>query len=683
VETGLVPTGNAPQHPFSGDDPESRAYLASIVESSDDAIISKDLNGIIRTFNAGAERLFGYTREEIVGKPVTILIPADRQDEEADILRRIRAGQRVDHFETVRRAKDGRLLDISLTISPVRDATGTIVGASKVARDITELKRVAHALAAQGEWFRVTLGSIGDAVIASDQTGRVTFLNPAAERLTGWRNTEAFGKPLVEVATILDEATRQPVYDPVDLTVQGGGSVDPAKHTLLRGRDGTEWPFDHTAALILDDQGEVLGVVLVCRDVTAKRQAESERLAAAAERDRLLESERAARGDAERANRVKDDFVAMVSHELRTPLNAIVGWTDFLLNTRPEANTLQHGLEIVARNARVQTQLISDLLDISRIVSGKLWLDSQTVDLNATIDSSIESVVPSAQSKKVEIQRETESNVGTLTGDPARLQQVVWNLLTNAIKFTPAGGRIRVRLRRVGEAAEITVSDTGAGIPPHLIPNLFERFRHTSVTTRSHGGLGLGLSIVKHLVELHGGTVRVESEGEGKGSTFTLTIPLTSRRAAAAAAPSMAGDTDAAPGPNGSLRDVAVLLVEDEPDTRDLVRRILEHHGAKVDVVGTAEAALRALAAGPPRLLISDIGLPEVDGYELMRRIRLMEWPLSAIPAVALTAFARPEDRTRALRAGYQTHLAKPVEPSELLSTVVGLLDAPVPAPKS
>ncbi len=641
-----------------------QSYLAAIVESSDDAIISKDLNGTIQSFNAAAERMFGYTSAEVVGKSITILIPRDRLSEETEILRRLRRGERIDHFETVRMAKDGRLLDISLTVSPVRDAEGKIVGASKIARDISELKRAARAVAAQQEWFRVTLSSIGDAVIASDQSGRVTFLNSTAERMTGWKSAEAAGKPLAEVFRVENERTQARAENPAERVLATGRVVGLGNHTVLLSRDGSRCPIDDSAAPILDPSGSILGVVLVFRDVTERRRVESERHAAILERERLLESERQARADAERANRVKDDFVAMVSHELRTPLNAILGWTDLLRSTRPDDATTQHGLEIVARNTRIQSQLISDLLDISRIVSGKLRLEVQRVDPAQAIEASIESVQHAAQQKGVGIRREIDPHAGTVVGDPARLQQIVWNLLTNAIKFTPEGGHAVVGLRRVAGCVEITVTDTGAGIRPALLPDLFERFRHSGITTRSCGGLGLGLSIVKHLAELHGGSARAYSAGEGTGATFTVEMPLADESRGPRPNPQEAQDGE--PGGDGvSLAGVAVLVVEDEADTRELVQRILEAHRAEVFTASTAKEALECLATARPHILISDIGLPETDGYELMRRIRRAGGAHASLPA----------DRTRALRAGYQTPLAKPIEPSELVATVASLME--------
>jgi CheY-like chemotaxis protein/two-component sensor histidine kinase len=360
--------------------------------------------------------------------------------------------------------------------------------------------------------------------------------------------------------------------------------------------------------------------------------------------------------------------VAMVSHELRTPLNAILGWTQLMTRGKNDAATVDRGLDIISRNTRLQAQLISDLLDISRIVSGKLQLEMQQVDLHRVATDAVETMRQEAESKQVQLHQTLDPQAGTVAADPARLQQVLWNLLSNAVKFTPAGGRIDVMLRRNGATAELLVADTGAGIRPEVLPHVFDRFHQADRSiTRRFGGLGLGLSIVKHLVELHGGNVVAESGGEGHGATFRISLPVSTGAAPAHVA---------APGrmesqPPVSLESMRVLVVEDEPDTREFLKRLLESHGAAVAVAVSADEALAALRGEPPDVLVSDIGLPDVDGYELMNRIRSgSPGEGSMIPAIALTAYARPEDRARALRSGYQTHLAKPVEPAELVMTI-------------
>jgi PAS domain S-box-containing protein len=516
-------------------------WLSAIIESADDAIITKTLEGIITSWNKGAERIFGYTAEEVTGKPVTILIPADHTDEEPVILARLRAGERVEHYETVRVRKDGTLVDISLTVSPIRGPKGQIIGASKIARDITDKSR--------------------------------------AER----------------------------------------------------------------------------------------------------ERERLLESEREARREAEEASRLKDEFLANVSHELRTPLTAILGWAHMLRTGKFDADFALKAFETIERNARAQAQLIDDLLDVSRIVTGKLRIDVRPVDPNSFIEAAVEAVRPAAEAKGIRVQRVMDTGVLSVSGDPVRLQQVVWNLLSNAIKFTPRGGRVQVRLERVDSHLEIAVNDTGAGIAPEFLPHVFERFRQADQrTTRQHGGMGLGLAIVRHLVELHGGTVRAESPGEAQGSTFTVLLPVApvyKDQTGGARVHPAARDTLPSYDCPERLDGLKVLVVDDEPDTRELLRVGIERCGAEVFAAASASEALEALTAFAPDVLISDIGMPGVDGYELIRRVRaLPDDGGGRVPAIALTAYARVEDRMRALRAGYHMHVPKPVELAELVAVAASLI---------
>jgi PAS domain S-box-containing protein len=652
---------------------EARAHLASIVESSEDAIISKDLNGIIQSWNAAAERIFGYSAAEVVGQSITLLIPPERQAEEVEILGRLRRGERVAHFETVRRARGGHEVPISLTISPIVDEKGQVVGASKVARDITDKKRAEDALAEQREWFETTLESIGDAVMATDVRGEIIFMNAVAEHLTGWRREDARGKPCGTVFQIVNELTRNPGKNPVQRALDEGVVVGLANHTLLIAADGTERPIDDSAAPIRNRDGRVVGVVLVFRDVTDRRQAEAERGAALTERGRLLENERLARADAERANRLKDEFVAMVSHELRTPLNAMVGWLELLGKEDMDPPTRRRAIEVLRRNTKLQAQLVSDLLDTSRMLSGKLQLQLQSVDLATVVLDATQMSEAAAQAKGIRLRSHIEEGVGFAVGDPARLQQIVSNLLSNALKFTPRGGEVTIRLQRTDSHAEIVVSDTGIGIDPTALPSIFDRFRQADAsTTRRFGGLGLGLAIVKQLTEMHGGSVTAESAGEGKGSRFIVSLRVDDavRRADQRA---LEGDQAEALS-TFSLEHVRVLLVEDEPESLEVMQRLLEGQGAQVDAARDAHQALRLLAEAKPDVLVSDIGLPEMDGYRLIEHIRVLETAEGAtIPAVAVTAFARAEDRARALRAGYQAHLAKPVQPIELIAIVASL----------
>jgi len=640
----------------------SARRMAALVESSDDAIIGKDLDGIVQSWNGGAQRMYGYTAEEIIGRPITLLIPPDRQDEEQRILATLRRGEPVVHLETVRLAKDGRLIEVSISSSPIHDASGKVIGASKIARDVTERRRIERDLAQQREWFQVTLASIGDAVITTDRSGTVTFMNPVAERLTGWTAAEAEGRDLGDVFRIIDESTHEPIDNCCHKVLRSGKPIGLAEHTVLIARDGSERPIDENAAPIRTGEGPVAGVVLVFHDVSERRKAERER-------EDLLESERSARGDAERANRLKDDFVATLSHELRTPLAAILGWTQMLRHDAAEPGALSRGIDVIERNTRLQAQLISDLLDVSSIASGKMRIDLTLVNLPALVEHAIETVKPVADAKNIAIDLVGDAMIEPIPGDPARLQQVVCNLLSNALKFSPKGSRVLVALAHNDEFARITVSDRGAGISADFLPHLFDRFRQADAsTTRRHGGLGLGLAIVKQLVEMHRGTVSARSEGTGKGSTFVVTLPLDTGREPSDRPSRQAAAQEDAP---ARLHGLKVIVVEDEPDARELVERLLSEAGCQVVAVESAGAALAALACERPDLLVSDIGLPDEDGYSLIQRIRRLEIEQSgALPAIALTAFARSADRTRALRAGFQAHLVKPVDPAELLAVV-------------
>jgi signal transduction histidine kinase/ActR/RegA family two-component response regulator len=387
------------------------------------------------------------------------------------------------------------------------------------------------------------------------------------------------------------------------------------------------------------------------------------------ERARLLESERAARDEAERTSSVKDEFLAMLSHELRTPLSAVLGWTQLAKHKADPSSDMGKALEVIERNARVQSQLIEDLLDMSRIAAGKVTLELSTVSLDEVLDSTVAALLPSAQVKGVRLEQRRTGGPALVRGDRVRLQQVASNLLANAVKFTPAGGRVEAGVDSAGDLAILTVSDDGQGIATNFLPLVFDHFRQGDASTaRRHSGLGLGLSIVKRLVELHGGTVRAASAGEGKGATFTVVLP-----ALADPAPGSAPQDDSAPGGAAERRlaGVHVLVVDDEPDALELARRVLEQEGASVRTADSAAAALDKLADELPHVIVSDIAMPAMDGYALMERVRALDPERGGrIPAVALTAFVGPRDKGRARAAGYSAHIAKPFEPAALVEAV-------------
>jgi PAS domain S-box-containing protein len=649
--------------------------LAAIVESSDDAIISKTLEGIIVTWNRGAEQIFGYRAEEVIGKPITILIPPDHENEEPAILERLRRGDRVDHYQTCRVRKDGRLIDISLTISPVRDASGTIVGASKIARDITHQKATERALAASDARFRQLANSAPVLIWLADRTKGLTWVNESWLQFTGRSPEQELGFGWTENVH----------PDDLDkLLTQYASAFEarrPFRADFRVGRHDREWRWLVQSAVPLFESVEGFsGYVGSCADITDFRRAESEK-------EELLRAERAARSEAERLGHLKDEFLATLSHELRTPLNAILGWSTLLKRVSVGSEDYSRGLDTIERNARMQSQIIGDLLDMSRIISGKVQLDVQPINLQEVISGAVDAVRPSAEAKKLRLSVMLDAKVGRTRGDPNRLQQVFWNLLTNAVKFTPSGGRIDVLLERVNSHVEVSVEDTGIGIRPEFLAFAFDRFRQADAsTTRRHGGLGLGLSIVKHLVELHGGSVRVKSAGEGQGATFVVALPISVLRqthedVARAERPTFA-EVDVASVELPGLDGVTALVVDDEPDALLLVNRLIEERGGRALMANSADEALKRLAAQPVDILISDIGMPDVDGYQLIKKVRAREKNEGRkLVAIALTAYARADDRQRALLAGYQMHLSKPVDPRELIAGIASLLNIPTSVP--
>jgi PAS domain S-box-containing protein len=645
------------EQPTSQKQADALAQLAAIVESSDDAIVSKDLNGIIQSWNCGAERIFEWTAEEVIGKSITIIIPPDRLHEEQPILARLRAGERVDHFETVRISKSGRKVHVSLSISPVRDREGRIVGASKIARDITRLREYERRLSDFVESATIGLHWVGP-------DGTILWANRCELEMLGYTKDEYLGRNIVDV-----HADRPVIDDMLTRLSRGETLLNYAAR--LRHKDGSIRHVLINSCGHFED-GEFKNTQCFTRDVTELKKSEEARNA-------LLESERAARIQAEHASRMKDEFLATLSHELRTPLNAILGYAHLLRAGTIDPQEMQSALEVIERNARSQTQIIEDLLDMSRIVSGKIRLDVQRVDLSTVVTTAIDALRPAAEGKGVRLIAVLDPLVGPVRGDPARLQQIVWNLLSNAIKFTPKGGKVQVALERVNSHAEIVVSDTGEGIKPDFLPYVFDRFRQADPSsTRRHGGLGIGLSIVKQLTELHGGTVRAKSPGPGQGSTFVVDLPVSAAheddQQSAARVHPRAETASPDPCERIDLSGLRVLVVDDEPDARQLISRILESCHAEVRSAASMDEALTAMSAQRPDVLISDIGMPEHDGYELIGAIRRL--PAEAggtVPAAAITAFARSEDRRRAMLAGFQTHIAKPVEPIELITVIASL----------
>lgn len=498
---------------------EAKWRLAAIVESSNDAIISKDLNGVINTWNEGATRLFGYAAEEIIGRSITTIIPSDRQHEELEILRRIRNGERIDHYQTVRRRKDGSLVDVSLTVSPIQDETGRVIGASKIARDIRDLKAYEKAL-------------------------------------------------------------------------------------------------------------------------------------------------KAAKEEAEAINALKDRFLAMLSHELRTPLTPALIAAAALETESSLPSPIRSEIAMIRRSIELVAKLIDDLLDLSRIKSGKLNLHIEPIDLNHIVRLTCDICDPQIQEKNIHLVRDLDPDAGWVMADSTRLQQVLWNILKNAAKFTPEGGNILVKTRRSEKTWRVEIHDTGIGIEPHLFPRLFTAFEQGNSNDGNYsGGLGLGLAISKTLVELHGGTIRAESAGAGKGSIFIVEVPEQSPVESAHKATFQDEASPSAP--------IRILLVEDHPDTARILHRLLERGGYAVETANDVAGALALAASTRFDVLVSDLGLPDASGVELMQRLRSQ----SAIKGIAMTGYGMEEDLRESRLAGFEEHLVKPVDLPQLQRAIARVLN--------
>ena len=623
------------------------ALLAAIVESSDDAIIGTDLSGIIVTWNKGAEHIFGYSTAEAVGQPFTILIPADRFEKESENLKEVLKGRRVEHYETVRQRKDRSLIDISLTISPLKDETGKIVGAAKIARDISERAKREKQIRYQAR----LLDAVEQAVIATDFEGRIVYLNSYAEWLYGWLETDVVGKGLLEFIAAPDLQQADEIFARIRRGDSWSGEM------RVRRKDQSEFFAMVTHSPIHNDQGEQIGVVQVSRDITAQKRAE-------AEHAKLLESERRARAEAEEANRIKDEFLATISHELRNPLNVILGYSEVLVrsNEAKQSEFVQRAAEILRRNAIAQAQLVSDLLDLSRLQLGKFSLNRQVVSLTKTINDAVETVRAEALAKGLEVKIEMSNELVFVDGDPLRMEQIVWNLLNNAVKFTPSGGTVTVKLAKRNGFARLAVTDTGQGIESKFLPHVFEIFRQADSTiSRRHGGMGIGLALVQQLVQLQEGTVSVSSGGTGQGAEFTINLPLTTE----ASEPRKTGGLVQ---PN-ALTGIRILVVDDSADTVEMLRTLLEMDGAMVMTAGNGAEALKILEQEFFDVVLSDISMPDMDGFELLNRLRQLPNG-SDVPVLALTGFGRVEDVERAKAEGFFSHITKPVDVATIVATL-------------
>ncbi len=648
------------------DDAVSRAELSDLLENAPVGLQWIGRDGTILWTNQAELDLLGYPRDEYIGHHLSEF-HAD-QAVSAELLEHLTSGATVHNREARLRARDGSLRWVMIS-SNVLWKDGEFMHARCFTRDITPYKQAEAALRASEEFNRRVLESSADCIKVLDLEGRLLAMNPPGVAVMEIDDfSVCLGRPWLE---FWDDDYQPRVREA--LAVAAGGGIGRFTAPCHTARGTLKW-WDVVISPVFDQHGEPERLVAISRDITERRQLEEERR-------RLYQSEQAARVRAEEASRMKDEFLAIVSHELRAPLNAIQGWVKLLREGRLSEAEAARALETIERSAYAQNRIISDLLDVSRVITGKLRLNVRPVEPARVIEAALESVRPAAEAREVRLEQILDHGAGPISGDSDRLQQIVWNLLSNAIKFTPRGGRVEVRLERVNAGIEIIVSDTGAGIKPELLPYVFDRFRQgDSSSTRRFGGLGLGLAIVRHLTEMHGGTVRAESRGAGQGATFIVRLPvlMTHHRAGEQEQVHPAAE-DLLPGPDRApeLTDLRVLVVDDDRDARDLVRTILAQCGAEVKTAGSAREALEfftSAARWQPELLISDIEMPERDGYDFLRDVRRLNPEQGGrVPALALTAYARVEDRLRALAAGFQMHVAKPVETAELLTVAASL----------
>jgi len=620
----------------------------------DYAIFMTDPEGLITNWNVGAEHILGFSEEEIIGKDVAkFFTPEDRAKDipQKELSTAALVGRAEDERWHIRR--DGSRFWASGVVTPVRDHTGKLIRFSKVMRDMTERNRLTEE---RDRFFALSM----DMLTIVNLDGRFQRVNPAFQTVLGFSEEELLAMSVFELVHPDDRPKTVNEYEKL-----AAGEPTKSMDNRLRSKEGiykwVAWSY-----FPVPEDGLAFGVG---RDVTELRN--------------IQEVLRLRAEELENANRVKDEFLATMSHELRTPLTSILGWSRLLDSNQLSEKEKERAVHIIQRNAEAQAKLIEDLLDVSRIITGKLRIEFQPVSFASIAESAINSLRPAIDAKQLQLEMTIDPAAGPILGDPARLQQIVTNLLSNAIKFTPNGGKIEVGLERFDSHVRLNVRDTGVGIPTEHLPHIFERFRQVdSSNVRAHGGLGLGLAIVDYLVRQQAGTVSALSAGTGKGATFTVEFPLSSSEVISSdlgparlfsdQARALVLSSEASG--NQKLKHRRILIVEDDPDTRELLKTVLAQHGAEVTTADSGPRALAEITHVKPDVIISDIGLAGQNGYDLIRKIRSLDPEEGGhVPAIALTAYAGASDRRRALLAGFQTHLAKPVEPDDLLAVILSL----------
>lgn len=635
---------------------DSADLYRAIFTHSNEPIAIIDPEGFYLEQNSAHAHLLGYTDEELKNKT-----PAIHLGDEvfAEIAREL-AEKGEYRGEALSKTKSGETRHLELSAFAMRNAAGELLCYVGIKRDITSRKQTEEALQRNEAQLTDFFENSAVAMHWVGADGTVIRVNQAELDMLGYEREEYEGHHIAEFH--VDHRVIQDI-----LTRLQSGEVLKNYEARLRCKDGSIKDARINSSVYFENDTFV-HTRCFTHDNTERKRAQRES-------EELFKRERAARDEAEQANRLKDEFLATLSHELRTPLNAVIGWSRMLNSGRLDRESSNHALEVIERNAWAQKQIIEDILDVSRVITGKLQLNLGPVDLVAVIDAALDAMRPALEAKDIKIETIIDASLRMVPGDADRLQQVVWNVLSNAAKFTPAGGQVEISVSLGGAHVLVQVKDSGPGIDPAFLPHVFERFRQADgSTTRTHGGLGLGLAIVRHLLELHGGTITVENRDDRSGAIFTIRLPLPSgelRREALVSAASIFRDAQSEP---PTLEGLQILLVDDETDTLDLISVELAQFGAKVTAVASADEALRALEETAFDLLISDIGMPDTDGYDLIRQIRRLEGNQNQrIPAVALTAYARVQDRMRAILAGFSTHIAKPVEANELVTVVAGL----------